>query len=117
MTFKWCENSPEVKRWSSEEIIISYVCKTDNNFHRYHTDLFIEWTNGNPCTIVEIKPKKQRSAPKKQGKTKRAYMTEALTFVKNQSKWEAAARYAEKRGWLFQVWDENELKRRGIKIL
>ena len=37
-------------------------------------------------------------------------MTEALTYVKNMNKWEAAENYAKDRGWEFQVWTEKTLQ-------
>ena len=40
-----------------------------------------------------------------------------MTYAKNTSKWEAANQYAADRGWKFEVWTENTLKRLGIKIL
>ena len=51
--------------------------------------------------------------PKRPDKSKR-YIGEALTFVKNQNKWEAADNYAKDRGWHFQVWTEKELEKLGI---
>ena len=57
-TFKWCEGSPRVKKWNSEEIVIPYKCKTDNRIHRYYVDLLVELDN-REIILVEIKPKKQ----------------------------------------------------------
>ena len=34
-------------------------------------------------------------------------MTEALTYVKNMNKWEAANEYAKDRKWKFEIWTEN----------
>ena len=30
--FKWCDENPEVRSWSSEEIIVPYISKTDGAF-------------------------------------------------------------------------------------
>ena len=114
-TFKWCESSPRVKKWNSEDIVIPYKCKTDNRIHRYYVDLLIELDN-REIVLVEIKPKKETTPPKKRAKTKR-YINEVMTYVKNTSKWEAAQQYANHKGWKFQVWTEETLKNLGIKLL
>jgi Holliday junction resolvase-like predicted endonuclease len=75
-------------------------------------DLYIRFKDR--TVLVEVKPKKETSAPAKQGKTKQRYLTEAMTFVKNQNKWKAAADYAKDRGWDFEIWTEDELKALGI---
>ena len=40
-----------------------------------------------------------------------------MTYIKNQSKWEAAQQYADHKGWKFQVWTEDTLGNLGIKLL
>jgi hypothetical protein len=40
-----------------------------------------------------------------------------MTYAKNISKWEAATEYASDRGWIFEIWDEDMLRKLGIKIL
>ena len=114
-TFKWCESSPRVKKWNSEDIVIPYKCKTDNKIHRYYVDLLVELDN-RQIILVEIKPKKETIPPKKRAKTKR-YINEVMTYVKNTSKWQAAQQYADHKGWKFQVWTEETLKNLGIKLL
>ena len=112
---KWCESNPRIVKWNSEEVVIPYKCKTDQKLHRYFIDLFIEMDNGE-CILVEIKPKKHTVAPKKQRKTKK-YINEVTTYIKNTSKWTAADKFAQRKGWKFQVWTEDTLKNLGIKLL
>ena len=114
-TFKWCESSPRVKKWNSEDIVIPYKSRTDNKIHRYYVDLLVELDN-REIILVEIKPKKETTPPKKRAKTKR-YINEVMTYVKNTSKWQAAQQYAEHKGWKFQVWTEETLNNLGIKLL
>ena len=83
--------------------------------HRYFVDLLIEMNNGD-IFLVEIKPKNQTKPPKKRRKTKK-YINEVLTYVKNQDKWQAANKFAEHKGWKFQIWTEDTLKNLGIKLL
>ena len=35
----------------------------------------------------------------------------------NTSKWEYAKEYAKDRGWVFEIWTEDELKEKGIRII
>tara|TARA_B100000963_G_C22584369_1_gene652344 strand:- start:885 stop:1331 length:447 start_codon:yes stop_codon:yes gene_type:complete len=114
--FKWCESNSRVKSWNSEEVVIPYKCKTDNRIHRYFIDLFIEMDNGD-CLLVEIKPKKQTNPPKTPKRKTKKYINEVVSFVKNQSKWEAANAFAEHKGWKFQIWTEDTLSNLGIKLL
>ena len=75
-------------------------------------DFYIKYSSGEVC-IVEVKPAKQTKPPSGKRKTKQ-YLNEVTTYVKNISKWEAAEKYAEQRGWKFIIWTEHELKRMGI---
>jgi len=114
--FKWCDNNEAIVRWSSEETVIPYRCKTDNKLHRYFVDLKITFKNGDTY-LIEIKPKKETVEPKKRARASKGYLTEVLTYVKNMCKWEAANAYAQQRGWKFEIWHEDTLKSLGIKIL
>ena len=115
-TFRWCENNPKVRAWSSEEIVVPYKCKVDNKLHRYFVDLYVEMNNGQTI-LVEIKPKKETLPPKQPKRKTKKFLNEVITFSKNQDKWEAADQYAKHKGWKFQVWTEETLKNLGIKVL
>jgi hypothetical protein len=110
--FAWCENNSEIKEWSSEEIVVPYYYEVDKKYHRYFIDLKITFNNGKTI-LVEIKPEKETAPPKRPDKTKR-YLNEALTYVKNQNKWQAANEFAKDRGWEFQIWTEKTLERMNI---
>lgn len=114
--FRWCEERDDVVSWSSEEIVVPYICKTDNKVHRYFVDLKIKFSNGR-IVLVEIKPQSQVSPPKKPARQTKRYLTEVLTYIKNESKWKAAMKYAKDRGYHFEIWTENTLKSLGIKLL
>ena len=114
--FKWCESNPQVLRWSSEETVIPYKCRTDNRIHRYFVDVKIKLESGETY-LVEIKPKKETIAPTKPSRQTKKYVKEVMTYVKNQSKWEAAEEYCMQRGWKFVVWTEDTLKSLRIKLL
>lgn len=110
--FNWCDNNPNVKKWSSEEVVIPYFWDVDKRYHRYFMDLKIVFKDGKTI-LVEIKPAKETEPPKKPDKSKR-YINESLTYVKNMNKWKAANEYAKDRGWSFQIWTENTLTKMGI---
>ena len=114
--FKWCDDTPSILKWSSEEIIVPYRCKTDNRVHRYYPDLYLKMDNGNEY-LIEIKPKKETKEPERPSRKTKKYLNEVMTYIKNQSKWETAQSYCEDRGWKFQVWTEDTIKGLGIKLL
>lgn len=114
--FRFCDENSDIVSWSSEETIVPYICKTDGRPHRYFVDLKITLKNGQTY-LIEIKPKKETLPPKQPARKTRRYVQEVLTYVKNTSKWNAAEKYAKDRGWLFEVWHEDTLKKLGIKLL
>ena len=82
-TFRWCENNPKVRAWSSEEIVVPYKCKVDNKLHRYFVDLYVEMNNGQTI-LVEIKPKKVSLPPKQPNRKTYKFLYEVITVSKNQ---------------------------------
>jgi hypothetical protein len=115
-TFRWLESQPNIVEWCSEEVVIPYICETDRKVHRYFIDVYFKTADGKKY-LIEIKPKRETSPPK-QGKRKtKKYLSEALTYIKNQSKWKAATEFAQENGATFQIWTEDTLKSLGIKTL
>lgn len=115
----WCDTNPNIISWSSEELVIPYLCPTDSRIHRYFVDFRITFNN-QKTYIIELKPKKYTDAPEQKSTQKRhrkRYITEVLTYVKNQAKWKAANQYAKTKNEVFQVWTEDTLAMLGIKIL
>lgn len=111
----WCDTTSTVIHWQSEETVVPYKCATDNKWHRYFLDFRIQVKNkkGELKTyLVEIKPETQTFPPKYPGRQTKKYLTESMTFMKNQSKWDAAKNYALDRGWEFIILTEYHL---GIK--
>jgi len=108
----WCDRNPAIVKWSSEETIIPYRCHTDNRIHRYFVDfrIKVKQTDGSIKTyIVEIKPHAQTRPPEYPGRKTKRFITESLTFVKNQSKWKAAEEWCKDRGYEFKIITEREL--------
>ena len=108
----WCDKNPSIVKWHSEETVVPYRCQTDNRIHRYFIDFKIDVknTSGDIKTyLVEVKPAMQTQPPKFPGRRTQRYLTESMTFIKNQSKWKAATEYCKDRGWEFKIITEKEL--------
>ena len=116
----WCDNTPQINQWSSEEVVIPYLCPTDNSWHRYFVDFYIKFSN-NESYFIELKPEKYTFPPEKpknkNGMSNKKYINEVFNYAKNQAKWVAAEQYAIKNNSKFQVWTEKTLKGLGIKLL
>lgn len=110
----WCDSNSSIVSWSSEETIIPYRCGTDNRLHRYFVDfrIQVQTKSGLKTFLVEVKPAGQTQPPSYPGRRTKRYIMESLTFIKNQSKWNAATEYCKDRGWEFKIITEHDL---GIK--
>lgn len=113
--FRWCDENPQILKWSSEEVVVPYYYDLDKKYHRYFVDL--KFTTDQGTFLIEIKPKNQTVPPKKPKRQTARYLNEAASYIKNQCKWKAADTYAKDRGWKFVVWTEDEIRSMGIKIL
>lgn len=112
MFANWCDKNPSVIKWKSEETIIPYRCPTDGKIHRYFVDFQVQIRNTNGLLktyLVEVKPFKQTKPPEFPGRRTQRYLTESLTYMKNQAKWQAANEWAKDRGWEFKIITEHEL--------
>lgn len=108
------DEHPRVREWSSEEVVIPYICETDKKIHRYFMDFYVKWDDGR-TVLIEVKPHKETKPPKSgRGVARKRVLTEGLTYIKNQSKWKAAQEYCLDRGWHFEIWTENELRSKGL---
>lgn len=108
----WCDKNPSVIKWCSEETVVPYRCPTDGRVHRYFIDFKIKVrTKDNQLKtyLVEVKPAKQTQPPEFPGRQTKRYLTESLTFMKNQAKWKAAGEWCKDRGYEFVIITENEL--------
>jgi len=112
---RWCDRNQNIIEWGSEEFFIPYRAP-DGKVRRYYPDFYIkvrEQTGALKKYIIEIKPDKQTRAPVQGKKTKKQFLYESNTFLKNQAKWKAARKYCKKRQAEFLIFTEKEL---GIRI-
>lgn len=113
---KYCDTSPNILRWASEEIVIPYISPVDRKPHRYYVDFLIEikTPDGIKTWLIEIKPKKQCNAPQKRSRVTRAYINEVKTWAVNTAKWEAAKQISQSKGWEFKILTEDDLFKRKV---
>ena len=113
--FRWLDANPRVKYWNSEEIIIPYMCPTDRKMHRYFMDLYIEFHSGDKY-LIEVKPEAQTKPPAPGKRKTKRFITETLTYAKNDAKWRAATQFAKDNGLTFEIWTERTLRNMGIPV-
>ena len=105
---QWCDTTPSVLEWGSEEIAIPYISPVDGKRHKYYPDFYLKV--GNKKYMVEVKPNKQTKEPKTQRKITKRYVTEVVTYSVNKAKWKAAEEFCKDYGWEFMLITEKELK-------
>ena len=105
---QWCESSPSVEEWSSEEFIIPYISPVDGKRDRYFPDFYVKV--GKKKYIAEVKPSYQTKEPKTQKRNTKKYISEVMTYAVNQAKFKAATEFCKDHGWEFMVVTEKELK-------
>jgi len=108
---KYLDENVNILRWGSEELSIPYISPKDNKVHKYFPDFIIEKKNKDEVKtiVIEVKPKRQTSAPKKKKKITKTYLQECLTFSINEAKWESAENFCKKRGWKFIILTEDNI--------
>ena len=104
----WCDQTPSVQEWGSEEIAIPYISPVDGRRHRYFTDFYVKVNNKK--YMVEVKPLRQTKEPKTQRKVTKKYIKEVVTWSVNKAKWKAAEEFCSDYGWEFMLITEKELK-------
>ena len=84
----YCDSNANVLEWNSEEIAIPYISPVDHRSHRYFPDFYmkVKETDGRiKKYVIEVKPLKQCSPPKKPKRQTKGYIKEAYTYATNQS--------------------------------
>ena len=108
----YLDKTPSVLKWSSEEIVVPYKSPIDKRIHRYFPDFWIKIKKENgltECVLIEVKPKKQLTQPKKPKRITRRYLSEVYTFGVNEAKLKAATEYCSDRKWRFKIITEDHL--------
>ena len=108
----YCDKNAKILEWGSEEIALPYISPHDSRVHRYFPDFYIkvqENTGKIKRYLIELKPLKQTTKPKKPKRQTKGYIREAFEYARNQAKWKAAKEYCADRMWEFKVITEKEL--------
>lgn len=109
----FADETPQVLKWCSEEIVINYFSEVDQKPHRYFPD-FVMMVRNNQGEIkkymVEIKPEAQTVPPKKRARVTKNYLNEVATYSVNTSKWKAAEEWCKKNNMEFIIMTERHLK-------
>ena len=108
----YCDKNAKILEWGSEEIALPYISPHDSRVHRYFPDFYIkfqETTGKIKRYLIEVKPLKQTTKPKKPKRQTKGYIREAFEYARNQAKWKAAREYCADRMWEFKVITEKEL--------
>lgn len=116
---RWCNDSNQVKRWNSEEVIVPYISQADQGKkRRYYVDFWVLFDDGQEF-IFEVKPFKETMPPVRpktnSPAAQKRLMKEAYTYQVNQDKWKAAVKVANSKGWKFRILTEKSLAKFGIK--
>jgi hypothetical protein len=112
---QWCDRSPNIIKYGSEEFCIPYYNPVKQRVCRYFPDFIIEVLESNGKIqkyVIEIKPKKQTVPPTQGNKKTKTYINEINTYAVNQSKWKAAQEFCKDNMIGFKIITEQEL---GIK--
>ena len=80
----YCDTSPSIIEWGSEEVIIPYLSPLDGRIHRYFPDFYIK------------------------RKTRR-FINEVRTWGVNEAKWKYADEWCKDNGMIFKIMTEDDL--------
>jgi len=80
----FCDTTPSILKWSSEEIVIPYYYHIDKKIHKYFVDFIIQMKDQSGAIktyLIEIKPEKQTKQPEKNKKSKKHIKDLLLTLI------------------------------------
>lgn len=108
---RFCDNNPNVIKWSSENVVIPYISPADGRVHRYFVDNFVAIKEGTEIKkyLVEIKPYRQTMAPTTKYKKREHLIYEQQMYAVNQAKWASAREFCAKKGLEFLILTEKDL--------
>jgi hypothetical protein len=106
----WCDNTPQVLRYSSEPISIPYMNPVDRRVHQYFIDMWVEILEESGKVtrwLVEIKPERNLVMPKEPKnpttKTLKNHLGQVKRVMMNLAKFQAARNFAKFQNMKFGV--------------
>ncbi|HPM74244.1 MAG TPA: head completion protein [Saccharofermentans sp.] len=116
--FRYMDLNPAILQWGSESTVVEYVDPSRaGTTHRYFIDLSftVKDKTGKISKIYcEVKPHKETIMPVKGRKSDKRYYEEAMTYIRNTAKWNAASKFAEAKGAKFIILTEKEIFPAGV---
>ena len=112
MYCQFLDLTPSVIKWSSENIFIKYWDPVQQRIRKYYPDFYQQVLDkdGYKEYIVEIKPHRETSPPRKTAKkSNKTLRYQQATWRTNQAKFEAANEYCHKMGMKFKIITEQQL--------
>ena len=109
---QYLDRNPAVLEWGSENIIIPYYNPVEKKTRRYFVDFYAKVKDKQGKIkqyIIEVKPDCQTRPPTRKKRITNKYKNELRAYIRNQSKWKAARKWASNRGWEFIVLTEKHL--------
>ncbi len=107
------DTNPNILKWGSENVVVAYKKPTDNQYHRYFIDFYVEILVKNEIKkiLIEVKPHKETMPIVESKKMKPSTILYAkTTFAINQAKWQAAKKYADSHGMIFLIITDKNIK-------
>lgn len=103
---RYLDSNPIIQQWKYEGLSIKYFDKSTGKARRYYIDFTAVAKVGNiqKTLWIEVKPSCECHPPKNKNNVKAC-----LTYLMNQSKWEAARLMAKSKGCEFHILTEKEL--------
>lgn len=110
--YRYFDINQSILEWSSEEVVVPYINPIDNRQHRYFIDAFvtIKTKSGEiKKVLIELKPYSQTFEPKPQKRITPQFRRRVAEYLINKSKWIAAEKFAESKGYKFMVLTERDI--------
>lgn len=101
----FCDDNPNVLAWASEPVKIDYKNPLTGKLTIYVPDFIITYVDGGGgkhAELIEIKPASQTNP-------QFARKGEKQQVLVNYAKWDAASKWAKKRGMKFRVLNEGDI--------
>lgn len=105
--------SPDIVKWSSEELVIWYWDSIQKKKRRYFVDFTVLYKGSDGVEqkfAIEVKPYKETippTPPKNANKKRKIrFLNESMTYRLNQDKWNAAREWCRANGFKFVILHE-----------
>jgi hypothetical protein len=102
----FCDDNPSVVAWASEPCKITYQNPLNGKVTAYVPDfviVYMDKAGQKKAELVEIKPATQSKPDLARRRT------DKMAVVQNYAKWDAATKWANKRGMRFRVLNEGDI--------